>query len=210
MTCVELRESLAENENGNSPDQWAHLRNCTDCASLVSDLLVIACTAGELRAAQEPSPHVWRSIETALRQEGLIRPQTTGRSLLPTFASPWNWARWLAPAAAALLVVIGIYVRQHSTRSVGTDNANRVAASAVSDTQMPGLNDDDLLQEVSQQSPALQQQYTDSLRRVNAYIADAKNVAAANPGDEDARRSLMDAYQEKAMLFELALDRSLQ
>jgi hypothetical protein len=45
---------------------------------------------------------------------------------------------------------------------------------------------------------------------VNEYIQDAKNVVDANPNDEEARRSLMDAYQEKAMLFELALDRSLQ
>jgi hypothetical protein len=47
------------------------------------------------------------------------------------------------------------------------------------------------------------------LRRVNQYITDAKNTVAENPNDEDARRSLMEAYQEKAMLFELALDRSL-
>jgi len=44
---------------------------------------------------------------------------------------------------------------------------------------------------------------------VNEYIRDAKSSVAANPNDDDARRALMDAYQEKAMLFELALDRSL-
>jgi hypothetical protein len=44
---------------------------------------------------------------------------------------------------------------------------------------------------------------------VNEYISDAKSTVAADPDDEDARRSLMEAYQEKAMLFELALDRSL-
>ena len=49
-----------------------------------------------------------------------------------------------------------------------------------------------------------------NLRRVNEYIRDARNIAAADPNDEEARRSLMEAYQEKAMLFELALDRSLQ
>jgi len=73
-----------------------------------------------------------------------------------------------------------------------------------------GLNDNDLLQEVAQQTPALQAQYTDNLRSVNAYIQEAKNSVAANPNDEEARRSLMEAYQEKAMLFEMALDRSLQ
>jgi len=71
------------------------------------------------------------------------------------------------------------------------------------------LKDDDLLQGISQQSPALQATYTDNLRRVNQYIRDAKSTVDADPSDQDARRSLMEAYQQKAMLFELALDRSL-
>jgi hypothetical protein len=33
-------------------------------------------------------------------------------------------------------------------------------------------------------------------------------VVDESPNDEDARRSLMDAYQQKSMLFELAMDRS--
>jgi len=44
---------------------------------------------------------------------------------------------------------------------------------------------------------------------VNAYIQDAKSVVDDNPNDEEARRSLLEAYQEKAMLFDLAMDRSL-
>jgi hypothetical protein len=71
------------------------------------------------------------------------------------------------------------------------------------------LKDDDLLQGISQQPAAVKATYTDNLRRVNEYIHDAKSTVDANPNDEDARRSLMEAYQQKAMLFELALDRSL-
>jgi hypothetical protein len=210
MTCFELQDSLAENETGSSAEQRAHLKACPDCAALVSDLLVIACTAGDLRAAQDPNPRVWRNIEATLRQEGLIRSQTAGHSLLPSLHGPWAWARWMAPAAAALLIVLGLYVRQHKSRSAADDSlANPVASRPASDLQIAGLNDDDLLQEVSQQSPAMQEQYADNLRHVNAYIEDAKTAVAANPDDEEARRSLMDAYQEKAMLFELALDRSL-
>ena len=52
-------------------------------------------------------------------------------------------------------------------------------------------------------------EYTDNLQRVNEYIKDAKTDVDADPNDQEARRSLMEAYQEKAMLFELALDRSL-
>ena len=206
MTCVELQESLAENESGSSPAQQAHLKGCAECSALVADLLLIAGAAGGLRAAHEPSPRVWNSIQMALRHEGLIRPQRAGRSLLPSFSSSWGWARWALPIAAAVLLTVGISVRQHSVSPPPVVPA----AGADSDREIAGLNDDDLMQEVAQQAPALQAQYTDNLRRVNEYIQDAKNNVAADPNDEEARRSLMEAYQQKAMLFELALDRSLQ
>jgi hypothetical protein len=173
----------------------------------VAELDFIIAAAEELRAAEEPSPRVWNSIEIALRQEGLIRPQRASRSLLPSFSSRWAWTRWMVPAAAALLILLAIYIRQNS---LAPEVAHESApVPAVSDAAVAGLNDDDLLQEVAQLSPAMQTQYTDSLRHVNEYIQDAKSAIAANPTDEEARRSLMDAYQQKAMLFELAMDRSL-
>jgi hypothetical protein len=216
MTCVELQESLAAVEDGSRPEQQAHINSCPQCAALVADLLVIACAASELRAAQEPSPRVWNSIETALRREGLIRPQRSRHSLLPSFGSHWGWARWLAPAAAVVLIAVGIYVRQHSEAGPTAANPVKPAVSKTnatppdSDIEIAGLNDEDLMQEIGQQSPALQAEYTDNLRQVNEYIRDAKTTVAADPNDQDARRLLMEAYQEKAMLFELALDRSLQ
>jgi len=210
MNCVELQESLAENENGSSAEQQAHLRNCPECTKLVADLLVIACSADDLRAAHEPHPRVWKSIEASLRREGLIRTQRRSLSLLPSLGSQWGWARWMVPTAALLLVSLGIYLRPHSQTS-GTAVQNvTTPAAIVSDAAIAGLNDDDLLQEIAQQSPALQEQYADNLRRVNQYIQDAKTIVADDPNDNEARLSLMEAYQEKAMLFELALDRSLQ
>lgn len=214
MTCLELRESLVEQEDGSRPEQRAHLKDCSECAALVADLLVVACAAGELRAAHEPSPRVWNSIEIALRQEGLIKPLHSRHSLLPSFGSSWGWSRWLAPVAALLLIAAGIYVRQHShAQTIARNEIQPTLSTEIADPAIAGLNaslkDDDLLQGISQQSPTLQATYTDNLRRVNQYIQDAKSTVDADPSDEDARRSLMEAYQQKAMLFELALDRSL-
>ncbi len=211
MNCVELQASLAEVGDGSSaeqsPAQQAHLKTCPECSALVAELNQIAAAAFELRAADEPSPRVWNSIEIALRQEGLIRPQRVSRSLLPSLTSRWAWARWMVPAAAVLLIAVGIYVRQHSpARQLARDAA---PVTVVSDAEMAGLNDADLLQEVAQLSPAIQAQYTDDLRHVNQYIQDAKSEVAADPNDDEARRSLLEAYQEKAMLFELAMDRAL-
>jgi hypothetical protein len=115
----------------------------------------------------------------------------------------------LAPLAALLLITIGVYVRQHSTSQLAKNVAPAVLREAVPDLAIAGLNDEDLLLEVGQQTPALKSQYEDDLRRVNQYIQDAKGVVAADPNDEEARRSLLEAYQQKAMLFDLAMDRSL-
>src|ERR1017187_4339730 len=205
MNCVELQASLAEIDDGRnpgqSPEQRAHLKTCPECSALVAELDLIIATAPELSAAEEPSPRVWNSIEIALRQEGLIRPQRPSRSLLPSLSSPWRWARWAAPVAG------GLYVRQQSPSQPLA--VNPTVATPVSDMAVAGLNDDDLLQEVAQLSPDMKAQYADNLKHVNEYIQDAKSVVAANPNDEEARRSLMEAYQEKAMLFDLAMDRSL-
>jgi len=210
MTCVELQKSLAEIDDGSSIEQQAHLRTCPACLALVTELNLIATSASELRDADEPSPRVWNSIEIALRREGLIHAPRPSRSLIPSFGSSWTWARWLAPAAALTLVAVGIYVRQQAPVSqVARNTAPLAPVTEPADMTVAGLNDDDLLQEVAQQAPEIKAAYEADLRRVNAYIVDAKGVVAADPNDEEARRSLLEAYQEKAMLFELAMDRSL-
>ena len=146
MTCVELQESLAENESGSSPAQQAHLKGCPECSSLVADLVLIVGVAGELRATHEPGPRVWNSIQMALRQEGLIRPQRAGRSLLPSLNSSWGWARWAVPVAAAVLVTVGISVRQLSVSPAAKNEYTPPPVvsklpSANSEGQIAGLND---------------------------------------------------------------------
>jgi hypothetical protein len=210
MNCIELRTSLAEIEDGGSAEQQAHLKSCPDCSALVTELNRIASAAIELRASDEPSPRVWNSIEIALRQEGLIRAPRPGRSLIPSFGSRWGWTRWAVPAAAALLITVGIYVRQRSLPvQVATNTVPPAVSAVVPGLDTAGLTDDDLLQEISQEAPALRAQYEDNLRHANQYIQDAESDVAANPNDEEAHRSLLAAYQQKAMRFELALDRSL-
>jgi hypothetical protein len=210
MNCVELQQSLAEVEDGGSVDQRAHLRACPACSALVRELDLIVAAASQLQAADEPSPRVWNSIEFALRQEGLIRPQRAGRALVPSFSARWGAARWLVPAAAMLLLALGIYVRhQFQPNQLAANESTQPAHVAVPVANPSDLNDDDLRQEVAANVPAMKTQYEESLRQVNESIRDAQGVVDESPNDEDARRSLMDAYQQKSMLFEMAMDRSL-
>jgi anti-sigma factor RsiW len=145
MNCVELHQSLSEIEDGSSTEQRAHLKGCQECSALVAELHLIICGAAELQGAHEPSPRVWNAIEIALRQEGIIRPQRSSRSLLPSFGSPWGWARWVVPAAAVFLLTVGLYIRQHTpSRQTADESAINpaVKTGAVSDAGVGGLNDD--------------------------------------------------------------------
>ncbi len=214
MNCVELQKSLVDSGDGSKAEQQAHLKTCPQCSALLAEMKVIAASAKMLQAADEPSPRVWNSIEIALRREGLIRPPRPSRSLIPSFSSSWRWTRWLAPVAAVLVIAAGVYVRQQSRSGQLASNNTAPAvlsgvAADVSDTAIAGLNDDDLLQEVSELPAETQAQYADNLRRVNEYIRDAKSSVADDPSDDEARRSLLEACQQKAMLFDLAMDRSL-
>lgn len=204
MTCIELQESLAEIEDGTNPDQKAHLRTCPACSALVKELNLIISAAGRLQDADEPSPRVWNSIEIALRQEGLIRPQRNS-PFSPSFLGQWGPPRWLVPAAVAILVLgAGLFIREHPKADLTQQASLTVPAPSTA-----GLNDDELLQEVSANAPAMRTQYEENLRQVNESIHDAQGLVDETPNDEDARRSLMDAYQQKSMLFEMAMDRTL-
>jgi len=114
--------------------------------------------------------------------------------------SGWRW----------LLILVGIVANRHfpSTRLAKDTHPVTAPAANVASADV-GMNDDDLLQEVADRSPVMKAQYQDNLRRVNEYILDAQSTVDANPDDAEARRSLMEAYQQKAMLFEMAMDRSL-
>ena len=205
MTCVELQESLAEVEHGTTAEQKAHLRNCPACSALVKDLNLIITAAAGLQDADEPSPRVWNSIETALRREGLIRPQRAGGSLAHSLLGGWG-GRWLIPAAAVLLVATGLFWRQQMTIS---NRTQQQAAYSVPASSRADLNDEDLIQEVAENAPTMKAQYEENLQRVNESIRDDQTMVEESPNDEDARRSLLDAYHQKSLLFELAMDRSL-
>jgi hypothetical protein len=208
MTCIELQDSLADIELGTNPEQQIHLKTCPQCAALVRELNAIISSAADLRGADEPNPRVWKSIQIVLRNEGLIHSPRLRHSSFPSFDAAWGWTRWLAPVTAALLIAVGTYVYRHAPSQVAK-NVEPPLNAVSSDASIAGLNDADLLQEAEKQTPAMKAEFQEDLRRVNQYIHDARDVVAANPNDEEAHRSLLEAYQEKAMLFDLAMDRSL-
>jgi len=208
MTCREFQQILPEIIDGDqTTEQEMHWRSCQECSDLVADLTLISKQATMLRAADTPSPRVWNSIEIALREEGLIHAGG-GLAVVPTPSRRWS-LRWLVPLTAAFLISFGAadyYMasrQQTPTELAGMDRPVTVAASMDAD-------DSQLLDTVGANAPAMRATYEANLKDVNEFIRDAEASAKNNPGDEEAQQLLMEAYAQKNMIYEMAMDRSLR
>jgi hypothetical protein len=67
--------------------------------------------------------------------------------------------------------------------------------------------DQQFLRAVSTNAPSMRATYETQLQAVNADIRETQDYVDRNPGDADARQHLMDAYEQKALLYQIALDR---
>jgi hypothetical protein len=217
MNCTQFQEFLPDViDGGGNAEQEAHLQSCPVCSSLVADLNLIAGEARQLQEFADPAPRVWNSIEIALRQEGLIRDPQLGPTLLPPVKRGWSLG-WLMPVAAAALLAFGVFVYQRGSREPQQMASVPVAVpAAVSNLQtakqlkiVSNKEDQQLLEAVGSRAPAMQAAYASNLENVNAYIRDAEESAQADPNDEEAQQVVMDAYEQRATIYEMALDRSL-
>jgi hypothetical protein len=213
MTCEEFERVLPELGSGHNIEQEEHLRSCSACSDLLADLNAISQQARLLRSSEEPSPWVWNSIEVALRQEGLIHPAQQGHTQHPAPMLGWK-LRWLVPAAAGFLIVFGVLVFQRGTPSHVADSHSQPADVVTADPPpysviAMGSDDVQLLNTVGTRTPSMRAAYEADLQSVNAYIRDAELSVHSNPNDEVAQQYLRNAYEEKAMVYEMALDRSL-
>jgi hypothetical protein len=202
MTCAEFQRVLPYIiETGGKPEEEEHLRDCPVCSDLVKDLRYIAEQAKLLVPMEDPSPKVWDGIKGSLEREGMIRPaRARGRLLGPL--------TWIGALGAVILIVFAVFLvernrqRQQASRM---EEARAAAPQPVSiNTIATEQDDQQLLEQVAAVRPASRQAYENNLRIVNASIADAKKTLAENPDDRDARQSLGAAYEQKAMMYELA------
>jgi hypothetical protein len=116
-------------------------------------------------------------------------PQTQGKQPEATKATV---AQNVAPVTAT---------RTQVTRPSG-NSADQSELSAPS-----GSEDQQFLSEVSSRAPTMRVTYENQLRAVNSEIRETQAYINRFPADLDARQHLMEAYQQKAMLYQIALDR---
>ena len=219
MNCVEFERVLLE--EGRTPEQQAHLSSCPACANLLADLDFISSQAQSLLATDEPSPAVWNALEIQLRREGLIRSPEVARPQVDFFRR-WR-AAWLVPVAAALAVV-GV-VRLHHPTGVGENlpiakqaqaspakkqpvmsASSTIASSRAVSSAAVSNEDRQLLDTVAARPPAQRARYSADLDDANAFIRDAEAAAKIDPNDIYRQQMLINAYEQKQMLYDLAVD----
>jgi len=218
MNCIEFESVLPEYLEGvYTPEQQAHLNSCPVCSGLVSDLELISSKAKLLQAADEPRPAVWTAIEGRLRSEGLIRSSEPFFVYEPipvkaSFFHRWQNA-WLVPVAAALAIVAGLKLyhpigageKLPLTKQVPAATSPPVALKAPVSRE-----DQQWLSMVAARPPAQRARYRADLDDANAFIQDAEESLKRDPNDAYAQQMLINAYEQKQMLYELAVDQSSQ
>jgi len=208
MNCQQFQEVLPYIiESGGKPDQEEHLRTCPACSALVEDLRYIAECAKLLLPMNDPSPKVWSKIESSLQREGLV-PQEGRMSRLghisktSTQAKSWTPLGWAM--AITVTIVFAFILTNYKPRQLPE---SRIAAQNTSEPSSISMSGDDqqLVSQLAQADPDARGAYENSLREANAYISDAQAAAQRDPDDADAQEQLLDAYQQKAMLYEMAM-----
>ena len=205
MTCAEFQKVLPYIiESGGNPEQEQHLRECPVCSDLVEDLKYIAEQAKLLVPMEDPSPRVWEGIRGSLEREGMIKPARARGRLLGSKSS----LPWIGALAALILITLGAFLFQRAHRQQPVAVEQPASAAPLRTVSMENVateqDDQQLLQHVATSRPETEQAYASNLKQVNASIADAKKTLAADPDDADARQWLQRAYEQKAMMYEMA------
>lgn len=212
MNCQQFQETLPYIiESGGGGEDESHLQECESCAALVQDLRYIAEQAKLLLPMHDPNPRVWNNIEQSLHREGLLEGRMSPpghiqkNSTSQTQAKSWTPLGWVMALTALIIFAVTLI----NYKSTPLQQTALSAQNSATDSTQFSTDDQQLISQVSQQSPEAQRAYEASLRDVNAYIADAEQAAKSDPGDASAQALLQDAYEQKEMVYQMATARSL-
>jgi Putative zinc-finger len=150
------------------------------------------------------------------KQQAPASPVVAAASQTPTpetpvavsHVAPTPAAQQLAPTSAQTAAKPMDNAGTPAGTAVGTSlrtSAESAVASAVEPAS--SAEDQQFLSEVSTRAPSMRATYENQLRAVNADIRESQAYLDQNPGDPEARQHLMDAYEQKALLYQIALDR---
>ena len=209
MNCTEFQNALPDCIDGGAPaEAEGHLKSCAACAEMMEDLKEIAGQARLLAASDEPGQHVWARIVESVEPDALVRAEVPA----PRRAQWWGAGqnRWAVPAwagavAALLLLAFGVNTLRQAPATPSGGMAVVQPAALVDDDDMK------FLAAVEKRTPSKgAARYKAHLEAVNASIRDAKRSVEQDPNSALARERLIQAYDQKSALYEMAMARSMQ
>lgn len=205
MTCKEL-----ERYNQGEMDEAEFVRHAASCSICQQALQLDGEVLSLVKSLRQPedAPHLWSRIEGSLRkemaEEQRLAPesQVKKKPKLERSSLRWRFLR-LVPAAAALLVVVGIGIYfglKSSAQSSGllaqkaldrVEKKEREYLKAIQDLEkqtLPRMADLNL---------DLVFLYRTRLETIDAQIEQCREALALNPANAHIRRYLMAALQDK-------------
>ena len=206
MQCKEVEVVLEQEGCLPVPEAArAHLAGCNSCRNLIADLTAIIATAHLLPAEVEPPPRVWTSLRVQLENEGIIRSGAR-QSWWQSFSESFR-PRVMATAAVGLLIVAAVVLQFQRPATQPTEALNTYDNS-FQDTSLTLDNDEAHL-------PAMQLagnsgvdvSLRENLDIVDKFIVDCEQRVKQQPQDELTREYLNGAYQEKAELISVMMER---
>src|SRR6267154_1586859 len=206
MQCKEVEVVLEQQGFVPVPEAArAHLAGCSSCQGLVADLTAIVATAHLLPAEVEPPLRVWTRLRAQLEEEGLIKGAKTRTAWRRRFSELFG-ARALATAGVGALVVAAVVLQMRPPASHPTEARNTY--ENYDNTSLTLSNDEAHLPSMqlagsSKVDVALRQ----NLDIVDKFIVDCEQRIKEQPGDELARDYLTGAYQQKAELLSVMMER---
>lgn len=203
MQCKNLMQELetAGLEEHLSPAAVTHLDGCAHCSGLVADLKAIQSASLEL-AEVEPPQRIWVSLRNQLESEGLIREPAAEVVVAGSRSSLRPWFRpALAGAYMALLLVAAgmLGVRDPQVNPAGP-------MVAMPQDLVPAAADAGRT-EIRERNPVVAASYTQGLEVIDNFIRLCEKTVREQPNNETAREYLYDAYQQKASLLAMTMER---
>jgi hypothetical protein len=207
MQCREVEEVLAQEGCVPVPEvARAHLVGCNSCKNFIADLTAIVATAHLLPVEVEAPRRVWTSLRAQLEEEGIIR-SAERRSWWANFSELFR-PRVLATSAVGLLIAAAVALQLQRPTTQPTEALNAYD-NLYQDTSLTLDNDEARL-------PAMQLAGNSgvdvSLRQnldiVDQFIVDCEQRVKEQPQDDLAREYLTGAYQQKAELISVMMERA--
>ena len=214
MTCHDVQAALSAFVDettgaGTTRDIETHLGTCEACRGLADDLVRVRAAARALGPVAPPA-RVWTELSARLAAPD---PAGSGSAAPAPRSAAWQW---LGLAAALVLVTLGLYAVDRfrpAPAPAGNPVANatvegvneelRLALdhyeNAISQLKVLAATGDDAL------DPDIAATFDRNMAIVDSAIDESRAALDADPGNQPARASLLEALSQKVNVLQSAV-----